>query len=419
MKFNYSTHFKNCVQSVKEEGRYRYFAQLERIVGSFPNAIYTSPEGKRKNVKIWCGNDYLGMGQHPKVLAAAQDAIEKCGAGAGGTRNISGTTTYHVELEECVADLHNKEAGLVFSSGYVANEGTLSTLGKLMPGCVIFSDELNHASMVHGIRSSKCQKFIFKHNNLDHLEYLLKQVDINLPKIIAFESVYSMEGDIAPIEEIADLAEKYNALTYIDEVHAVGIYGNRGGGVVDERGLMDRIDIIEGTFGKCYGSMGGFITGDAAVLDAIRCYASGFIFTTSLPPATLAASRAAVDHLKESQEERRVLHENVALLKGLLRKSGLKFYDGDTHIIPLIVGEPTCCREVTNILLDEYNIYVQPINYPTVPRGTERLRLTASCVHTKEDIHYLAEVLEHLWIHNHVFNEVKNIEDIEKLKVCV
>ncbi len=417
MSINYIQHFSECIDGIKAEGRYRYFAQLERIVGDFPNAIYTNPSGERKQVKIWCGNDYLGMGQNPVVIKAAHEAIDRCGTGAGGTRNISGTMTYHVDLEESVADLHHKDAGLVFSSGYVANEGTLSTLGKLLPDCVIFSDELNHASMVHGIRMSKCEKYIFRHNDVEHLEYLLKSVDISRPKIIAFESVYSMEGDIGPISIIADLAEKYNAITYLDEVHAVGIYGSRGGGITDELGIMDRIDIIEGTFGKGYGSMGGFITGNRYIIDAIRSFASGFIFTTSLPPATLAASLASVEYLKSSSKERKKLHSNVRFFKKIIRKAGLKFYDGDTHIVPLIVGEPICCREITNILLNEYNIYVQPINYPTVPRGTERLRLTASSVHTTEDIQAMADTLEHLWIHNHVFNNIKTSQDDVLLSV--
>ena len=406
MKFNYESHFDGYVNGIKHEGRYRTFAQLERLAGGFPNAIYTKPNGEKKNVKIWCGNDYLGMGQHPKVVQAAQEALVRCGAGAGGTRNISGTTSYHVELEASVADLHRKQAGLVFSSGYVANEGALSTLGRLMPECAIFSDALNHASMIHGIASSRCEKFIFRHNDMEHLETLLKSVDISRPKIIAFESVYSMEGDLSHIEAIVELAEKYNALSYIDEVHAVGLYGPRGGGVAEQLGLMERIDIIEGTFGKGYGSMGGFISGKRVILDAIRSTASGFIFTTSLPPATLAAAHAAVEHLKTSSSEREALHRNAAYLKSLLRESGLKFYDGHTHIVPLIVGEPNCCREVTNILLDAYDIYVQPINFPTVPKGTERLRLTASSVHTERDIEELAHALEELWQQNHVFKKL-------------
>ncbi len=403
---DYNKHFQDCVDTVKSEGRYRIFATMERIVGRFPYARYYNEDGTSKEVAIWCSNDYLGMGQHPKVLAAAKEAIDSCGAGAGGTRNISGTMIYHVQLEESLADLHNKEAGLVFSSGYVANEGALSTLGKLLPECAIFSDELNHASMIHGIKGSKQDKFVYRHNDLEHLEELLKSVDSKRPKIIAFESVYSMEGDIAPIKEIVELAEKYNAMTYLDEVHGVGLYGPRGGGVAEERGLMDRIDIIEGTFGKAYGSMGGFITGQKSVIDAIRCYASGFIFTTSLPPAVLAAARAAVEHLKVSDIERLKQRKNVALFKDMLEKADLPFMRGESHIVPLIVGEPTCCKEVSDILLNDYNIYVQPINYPTVPKGTERLRLTATAAHSEEDVKFMAHTLQDLWENHHALRAV-------------
>ena len=403
---DYNEHFKSCVEGVKREGRYRTFATLERIVGKFPKAIYHSPDGNQKEVTIWCSNDYLGMGQHPKVIAAARDALYNSGAGAGGTRNISGTTKYHVELEASVADLHGKEAGLVFSSGYVANEGALGVLGKLMPGCVIFSDAMNHASMIHGIRSSGAEKQIFRHNDIEHLESLLQAVDINKPKIIVFESVYSMDGDIGPIEQIADLAEKYNAMTYLDEVHAVGIYGPRGGGVAEERSVLDRIDIIEGTFGKAYGAMGGFITGKKDVIDSVRCFAGGFIFTTSLPPSVLASAHAAVEHLKVSQIEREKQRRNVNLLKDLLTRADLPFMQGPTHIVPLVVGDPNCCREVTDILMRDYGIYVQPINYPTVPRGTERLRLTATAAHSTQDIEQLAGALEELWNSHHALRAV-------------
>lgn len=406
MSIDYNKHFQNCVDAVKAEGRYRIFANLERKVGAFPKAIYRMPDGTSKEVTIWCNNDYLGMGQHPKVIAAAREALENSGAGAGGTRNISGTTRYVVELEQSVADLHNKEAGLVLSSGYVANEGALGTLGKLLPECAIFSDSMNHASMIHGIRDSKCEKFVFRHNDLEHLEQLLKSVSPSRPKIIAFESVYSMDGDIAPIKEICDLADKYNAFTYLDEVHAVGLYGARGGGVAEERGLMDRIDMIEGTFGKGYGAMGGFITGNAAVIDAIRSYASSFIFTTALPPCVAAAAMAAVEHLKVSDVERNTMMKNVAMLKDGFTRSGLPFLQGESHIVPLIVGEPNCCREVTDILMRDYNIYVQPINYPTVPRGTERLRLTATAAHSAQDIAYLVDTLCDLWESQHLLRAV-------------
>lgn len=406
MSIDYNKHFQDCVEKVKAEGRYRVFATMERIAGRFPYAKFYDENGVSKEVAIWCSNDYLGMGQHPKVLAAAQEAIEKCGTGAGGTRNISGTTKYHVDLENSLADLHGKEAGLVFSSGYVANEGALSTLGKLLPNCVIFSDELNHASMIHGIKDSKQEKHIYRHNDLDHLEDLLKSVDIKRPKIIAFESVYSMEGDIAPIEQICDLADKYNAMTYIDEVHGVGIYGPRGGGVAEQRGLLDRIDIVEGTFGKAYGAMGGFITGPAVILDAIRSFSPNFIFTTSLPPAVLAAALAAVEHLKISNVEREKHQRNVSLFKNMLEKSGLPFMRGESHIVPLIVGEPNCCKEVSDILMTDYNVYVQPINYPTVPKGTERLRLTATAAHSEADIIYMADTLQDLWENHHALQAV-------------
>ncbi len=403
---DYEQHFQDRIDGVKAEGRYRYFAPLERIRGRFPKALYHAPDGSKKEVTIWCSNDYLGMGQHPKVLEAAREALESCGAGAGGTRNISGTTRYHIELEESVADLHGKEAGLTFSSGYVANEGALATLGQLLPGCVIFSDSMNHASMIHGIRDSKCEKHIYRHNDTAHLETLLKSVDPARPKIIAFESVYSMDGDISPMKETIELAGKYNALTYIDEVHAVGVYGPRGGGLAEERGLMDRIDVIEGTFGKAYGAMGGYIAGKRAVIDAIRCFASSFIFTTSLPPSVLASARAAVEHLKVSQIERQKIRMNVQMLKDMLTRADLPFMQGPTHIVPLVVGEPNCCRELTDILMREYDIYVQPINYPTVPRGTERLRLTATAAHSKEDIEKMANVLSHLWTTHHALRAV-------------
>lgn len=406
MTFNYHTHFEECIDGIKREGRYRRFANLERIAGRFPKAIYRPEDGNGikgapREVTIWCSNDYLGMGQHPVVINAAREALEACGAGAGGTRNISGTTRYHVELEESLADLHGKEAALVFSSGYVSNEGSIGTLGKLMPGCVIFSDAMNHASMIHGVRDSKCEKHIFRHNDVEHLEALLKAVDPKRPKLIVFESVYSMDGDIAPIAEICDLAEKYNAMTYIDEVHAVGLYGPRGGGVAEERGLTDRIDIIEGTFGKAYGCMGGFITGRAAVVDAIRSFASSFIFTTSLPPSVLAAARASVEHLKVSDIERQRAWRNARHLKARLDAADLPYMKGESHIVPLVVGEPNCCREVSNLLMDHYNVYVQPINYPTVPRGTERLRLTATAAHSLEMVDEMADILTHLWETHH------------------
>lgn len=404
--FDYDSHFKDCISGIKQEGRYRSFANLERIAGRFPKAIYrpadiNGKKGEPREITIWCSNDYLGMGQHPVVVKAAREALERSGAGAGGTRNISGTTRYHVELEESLADLHNKEAALVFSSGYVSNEGSLGTLGKMLPDCIIFSDAMNHASMIHGVRDARCEKHIFRHNDVEHLEELLKAVDPSRPKIIAFESVYSMDGDISPIEEICDLADKYNAMTYIDEVHAVGLYGPRGGGVAEQRGLMDRLDIIEGTFGKAYGCMGGFITGKAEVVDTIRSFASSFIFTTSLPPSVLAAARASVEHLKVSDIERQRAWRNARHLKSRLDAADLPYMRGDSHIVPLVVGEPNCCREVSTMLMDEYNVYVQPINYPTVPKGTERLRLTATAAHTIEDVDAMADILIHMWETHH------------------
>lgn len=400
---DYTSFFQDRVDDLKREGRYRTFATLERLCGKFPRALYHAPDAASREVMIWCSNDYLGMGQHPVVLSAMKEAIDRGGAGAGGTRNISGTTRWHVELEQSLADLHGKESALVFTSGYTANEGALSTLAKLLPDCVIFSDELNHASMIHGMVSSRREKKVFRHNDVAHLEELLKSVPASVPKIVAFESVYSMEGDIAPIKEIIELAERYGALTYLDEVHGVGLYGPRGAGVAEERGLMDRIDIIEGTFGKAYGLVGGYIAGRAAVVDAVRSYAGGFIFTTSLPPAVLAGARASIEHLKVSDIERQRQRRNVRRLKERVEKAGMPYLKGESHIVPLIVGEATCCKMVTDKLLNEHNIYVQPINYPTVPRGTERLRLTATAAHTLEDVDHLADVLERLWTENHVY----------------
>lgn len=400
---DYAAIYQAQIDALKKEGRYRVFATLERLAGRFPRAIYHTQDGSQHEVTIWCSNDYLGMGQHPVVLQAMKDAMDRSGAGAGGTRNISGTTIYHVELEQTLARLHNKEAALTFSSGYTANEGALGTLGKLLPGCIIFSDEMNHASMIHGIKSSQCIKRIFKHNDLEHLECLLRAAPAAAPKIIAFESVYSMEGDIAPIKEICDLAEKYGAMTYLDEVHGVGLYGSRGAGVAEERGVMDRIDIVEGTFGKAYGLMGGYIAGRAAMIDAVRSFASGFIFTTSLPPAVLAGAKASIEHLMVSDMERQRQRRNVRRLKERVERAGMPYLKGESHIVPLIVGEATCCKQVTDILLNQHNIYVQPINYPTVPKGTERLRLTATAAHSLEDVDQLADILEALWGEGHVF----------------
>lgn len=403
---DYGSFFRAKLDDLKNEGRYRVFANLERINGKFPQALYRSPDGSTKEVTIWCSNDYLGMGQNAVVLKAMHDAIDASGAGAGGTRNISGTTRYIVDLENSLADLHNKDAALVFSSGYTANEGALSTIAALMGDTIIFSDELNHASMIHGIRDSKCQKQIYRHNDLDHLEALLKAADPAKPKLIAFESVYSMEGDIAPIKEICDLAEKYNCFTYLDEVHAVGIYGPRGGGVAEERGLLDRIDVIEGTFGKAYGLMGGFITGAADVIDAVRSYSGSFIFTTALPPVLCAGALASVEHLKVSDIERQKLKRNSRLMKSRLETDGLPYMKGESHIVPLLIGNAECCKGLTDWLLHAHNIYVQPINYPTVPRGTERMRLTATAAHSPEQINRLADILKDLWEENHGFGHL-------------
>jgi 5-aminolevulinate synthase len=407
---NYNDIFARQIDALKQEGRYRTFAPLERICGKFPKALYTAPNGSQKTVTIWCSNDYLGMGQNPVVMAAMKNAIDQYGTGAGGTRNISGTTQLHVDLENSLADLHNKESALVFSSGYIANEGALSTILNLLDNPVAFSDSLNHASMIHGMKSSGCEKAIYRHNDLEHLEHLLKQTDPTRPKVIAFESVYSMEGDIAPIEQICDLADRYNAMTYLDEVHAVGLYGPRGGGVAEERGLLDRIDMIEGTFGKAYGLMGGFITGRKETVDAIRSCASSFIFTTSLPPAVLAGALASVEHLKTSSLERERAHSNARLLKFLFDQNDIPYLKGESHIVPMLVGDATCCKMVTDMLMDQHDIYVQPINYPTVPRGTERMRLTATAAHSEDDIHHLVDIIGHLYSENHLMELAKQAQ---------
>jgi 5-aminolevulinate synthase len=393
---NYENFFKSELDGLREEGRYRIFANLERKVGSFPRATHRTTDTEHE-ITVWCSNDYLGMGQNPAVIAAMHEAIDRCGAGAGGTRNISGTNHYHVLLEQELADLHGKESALLFTSGYVSNWAALGTLASCIPDCVVLSDAGNHASMIEGIRHSRAERHIFKHNDVADLERLLKHIDPDRPKLIAFESVYSMDGDIGPIREICDLADKYNAMTYLDEVHAVGMYGPRGGGIAEREGLMDRITVIEGTLGKAFGVVGGYITGTAALCDFVRSFASGFIFTTALPPAVAAAAAASIRHLKVSELERRRQRDRVAKLRRKLDAIGLPYMANQSHIVPVMVGDPKKCKWISDILMERYGIYIQPINYPTVPRGTERLRITPTPLHSDEDIDRLVTALSELW----------------------
>ncbi|WFE89533.1 5-aminolevulinate synthase [Roseibium porphyridii] len=393
---DYQSFFRNQLAELKQEGNYRVFIDLQRKRGNFPAAVRTHKKGQ-DDVTIWCSNDYLGMGQNPDVVAAMHAAVDRCGAGAGGTRNISGTTHDHVLLEEELADLHDKEAALVFTSGYVSNWAALGTLASKIPGCIVFSDSLNHASMIEGIRHSRADKVIWKHNDLEDLEHKLASADPARPKLIAFESVYSMDGDIAPIAEICDLADKYGAMTYLDEVHAVGLYGPRGGGIAEREGLMDRLTVIEGTLGKAFGVVGGYIAASTELCDFVRSFASGFIFTTALPPAIAAAATASIRHLKRSNTEREAHQAIVAKVRKRLDTLGIPHVPNPSHIIPVIVGNPAKCKFLSDTLLDDFGIYIQPINYPTVPKGTERLRITPSPVHTSGDVDRLIVALHSLW----------------------
>jgi 5-aminolevulinate synthase len=396
---DYTAGLDAAINRLHEEGRYRTFIDIERRKGAFPEAVWSRPDGEQQDITVWCGNDYLGMGQHPVVLAAMHEALEATGAGSGGTRNISGTTVYHKRLEAELADLHQKEAALVFTSAYNANDATLSTLPVLFPGLVIVSDELNHASMIQGIRRSRCEKHIFRHNDTAHLREILEKIEKGRPILIAFESVYSMDGDFGPIEEICDLADEFGALTYIDEVHAVGMYGPRGAGVAERDGLMHRIDIINGTLAKAYGVFGGYIAATEKMCDAVRSYAPGFIFSTSLPPTVAAGAAASVRHLKTDNERRQLHQDRARVLKARFKGLGMPCIDHGSHIVPLIVGDPVHTKRISDMLLEGYGIYVQPINFPTVPRGTERLRFTPSPVHTPEQMDALIRAMDELWSH--------------------
>jgi 5-aminolevulinate synthase len=394
---NFEAHFQAALDGLKERGNYRVFAELQRRRGEYPHATRFLPDGSTQDVTVWCSNDYLGMGQHPDVLDAMHEELDRSGAGAGGTRNISGTMHVHLQLEQELADLHGKEDALLFNSGYMSNWAALSTLATKIPGCVVFSDALNHASMIEGIRHSRAKCHVFKHNDPEDLDRLLSQYGPDVPKLIAFESVYSMDGDIAPIAAICDVADKHGAMTYIDEVHAVGMYGPRGGGVAEREGLMDRLTVIEGTLAKAYGVVGGYIAGSKALCDFVRSFASGFIFSTALPPAIAAGALASVKHLKESPFERKRQQERVAKVRAALRATGIPQLDNPSHIIPVMVGDAKKAKMISDWLMEHHGIYVQPINYPTVPVGTERLRITPGPVHSDDDIEQLVKALSDIW----------------------
>lgn len=392
-KADFRATFESLIADTKLDGRYRTFIELERIAGEFPSAFWHGPDGQTRRVTVWCSNDYLGMGQHPDVLAAMHRAIDRSGAGTGGTRNISGTNWQHVQLETELADLHSKEGALIFTSGWISNLAALGTLGRLMPGCAIFSDALNHNSMIEGIRRSGAERFIFRHNDVAHLDELMSSVAPERAKIVAFESVYSMDGDIAPIAEICDIAEKHGAITYLDEVHAVGLYGPRGGGIAEQQGVAHRVTLIEGTLAKAFGVMGGYVAGPALLMDVIRSFADSFIFTTSLCPHLVAGALAAVRHLKAYPAERARQWENVGRLKAMLRAADMPVLDTPSHILPLMIGDAHLCRRTSELLLEDYDIYIQPINYPTVARGQERLRITPTPYHTEAHMRSLVDTL--------------------------
>ena len=398
MKFNYNSTFENALNQLRGEGRYRVFNNITRKRGEFPKAVFNNELGIKSDVTIWCSNDYLGMGQHPEVIDAFVNAAKAVGAGAGGTRNISGTSSYHVELERELCNFHHKEAALIFTSGYIANECALSTLARFLPGCIVYSDANNHASMIEGIKNGKSDKHIWRHNDVNHLEFLLKQSPKEQPKIVAFESVYSMDGDLCPIKEIIKVSKKYNALTYLDEVHGVGLYGEHGGGLSEKMNVTSELDIIEGTLAKGFGIMGGYIAASKNIADVIRSFAPGFIFTTSMPPSIAAAAIASIRVVKNNNSLRLELHERANKLKQLMLSKNLPIIKNDSHIVPLLVKDSARCKEISDILLNEFSIYVQPINYPTVPRGTERLRFTPTPYHDDSKMEYLVDCLDQIWL---------------------